>query len=69
MDRPARERAWPRLSRALPEQSPIWQNLDAVKNNRVHKISYYDLFFDDPIAIEHQIELLTDMILGQSAGQ
>ncbi len=51
------------------EQSPIWQNLDAVKNNRVHKISYYDLFFDDPIAIEHQIELLTDMILGQSAGQ
>lgn len=51
------------------EQSQIWQGLDAVKNNRVHKIAYYDLFFDDPIAVEHQIEMLTDMILGQSAGQ
>ncbi|MFB9277001.1 AraC family transcriptional regulator [Cohnella cellulosilytica] len=44
------------------EQSQIWQNLDAVKHNRVHKISYYDLFFDDPIATEHQIDMLTDKI-------
>lgn len=45
------------------EQSQIWNNLDAVKNNRVHKLAFYDLFFDDPIAIEHQIEMLTDMII------
>lgn len=45
------------------EQSQIWNSLDAVKNNRVHKVAYYDLFFDDPIAIEHQIEMLTDMII------
>lgn len=45
------------------EQSQIWNNLDAVQNNRVHKVAYYDLFFDDPIAIEHQIEMLSDMIL------
>jgi iron complex transport system substrate-binding protein len=45
------------------EQSKIWNSLDAVKNGRVHKVDYYDLFFDDPIAIEHQIEMLTDMIL------
>lgn len=45
------------------EQSQIWNSLDAVQNNRVHKLGYYDLFFDDPIAIEHQIELLTDMII------
>ncbi len=44
------------------EQSPIWKSLDAVKNNRVHKIAYYDLFFDDPIAIEHQIEMLTEIL-------
>lgn len=45
------------------ESSNIWKNLDAVKNNRVYKIDYYDLFFDDPIAIEHQLELLTDIIV------
>jgi len=45
------------------EQSELWKNLDAVKNGRVHKIDYYDLFFDDPIAIEHQIEMLTNLIL------
>lgn len=45
------------------EQSQVWNNLDAVKNGRVHKVDYYDLFFDDPIAIEHQIEMLTNMIV------
>ncbi|XID94951.1 AraC family transcriptional regulator [Paenibacillaceae bacterium WGS1546] len=45
------------------EASKIWRSLDAVKNNRVYKIDYYDLFFDDPIAIEHQIELLTEIIV------
>lgn len=45
------------------EQSQVWKSLDAVKNDRVHVIPYYDLFFDDPIAIEQQIEMLTTMIL------
>lgn len=45
------------------EQSQVWNSLDAVKNGRVHVVPYYDLFFDDPIAVEHQIEMLTDMIL------
>jgi iron complex transport system substrate-binding protein len=41
----------------------IWKSLDAVKNNRMHKVPYYGLFFDDPIAIEHQMEMLTNLIL------
>jgi iron complex transport system substrate-binding protein len=47
------------------EQSRVWDSLDAVKNGRVHKVAYYDLFFDDPIAIEHQIDMLTNMILSK----
>ena len=49
------------------EQSRVWNSLDAVKNGRVHKVDYYDLFFDDPIAIEHQIDMLTSMLLSKGS--
>ncbi|OMF37706.1 hypothetical protein BK133_03965 [Paenibacillus sp. FSL H8-0548] len=45
------------------EASPIWNNLDAVKNGRVHTINYNYLYNDDPIAIENQIDILADAIL------
>lgn len=45
------------------EASAIWNNLDAVKNGRVHTIDYNSLYNDDPIAIENQVELLAEAIL------
>jgi len=45
------------------EASPLWNNLDAVKNGRVYTIDYNHLYNDDPIAVEHQVELLAEAIL------
>jgi len=47
------------------EASPIWKNLDAVKNNRVYIIDYNTLYNDDPIAVEHQVDVLADAILAK----
>lgn len=45
------------------KDSEIWQSLDAVKNNQVYEVVFNHLYFDDPIAIEKQVEILTEAIL------
>ncbi|MEJ8306124.1 AraC family transcriptional regulator [Saccharibacillus sacchari] len=44
------------------KESEVWKDLDAVKNGRVHEVDYYDLFYEDPIAVENQIEMITNML-------
>ncbi|WMM34211.1 iron-hydroxamate ABC transporter substrate-binding protein [Shouchella clausii] len=45
------------------ESSPIWQGLEAVKNNRVF-INDFDTFYPyDPISVRGQIDLIADMIV------
>ncbi|WP_411342767.1 AraC family transcriptional regulator [Paenibacillus sp. WLX1005] len=44
------------------QQSTVWKNLDAVKNGRVHVVDYYDLFYEDPIAVDNQIKMLSDLL-------
>ncbi|MFD1884436.1 AraC family transcriptional regulator [Paenibacillus wenxiniae] len=44
------------------QQSEVWKSLDAVKNGRVHMVNYYDLFYEDPIAVDNQIQMLSDLL-------
>jgi iron complex transport system substrate-binding protein len=45
------------------QESSIWNGLDAVKNNRVHIVKFNDLYNDDPVAVEQQVKMLTELIL------
>ncbi|MCR6097243.1 ABC transporter substrate-binding protein [Salipaludibacillus agaradhaerens] len=45
------------------KDSEVWKGLEAVQNNRVYEVEFNHLYFDDPIAIENQVEILTDTIL------
>ncbi|WP_438799850.1 iron-hydroxamate ABC transporter substrate-binding protein [Alkalicoccobacillus porphyridii] len=48
------------------ESSAIWQDLDAVQNNRVF-INDFDTFYPyDPISVSHQIDLFVKMIQERS---
>lgn len=44
------------------EQSPIWKNLDAVKNNRVYYVDVDPWFAYSPIAIEQSLEQAIDLL-------
>ncbi len=46
-----------KISNSIVE-SKVWKNLDAVKNNRVINYDSEDFWFNDPISLEHQREVL-----------
>ncbi|WP_138420077.1 ABC transporter substrate-binding protein [Aquibacillus sediminis] len=45
--------------------SDVWQSLDAVKNNNVYEINIDDFFYFDPIALEEQLDVQVDLLLGK----
>lgn len=51
------------------QQSEVWKSLDAVKNERVHVVKFNDLYNDDPVAVQHQVDLLADLILKENNQQ
>ncbi|TDM12782.1 iron-hydroxamate ABC transporter substrate-binding protein [Macrococcus lamae] len=46
-----------KISNSIVE-SNVWKNLDAVKNDRVIQYDSEDFWFNDPISLEHQREVL-----------
>ncbi|RXZ83496.1 iron ABC transporter substrate-binding protein [Paenibacillaceae bacterium] len=46
------------------KESAIWQGLDAVKNNKVYEVDFNLLYNEDPVAMEHQLDILTELITG-----
>lgn len=44
------------------ENSDNWKNLSAVQDNHVLKVDTKAFYFNDPISLEYQLELLTKMI-------
>ncbi|OWR29961.1 hypothetical protein CDO73_12855 [Saccharibacillus sp. O23] len=47
--------------------SPVWKSLDAVKNDRVFWIDPKGSFYNDPISLEAQLELIEKSFLGGGA--
>lgn len=45
------------------KNSPIWKGLPAVKNGRVYEVDFNLLYNEDPVAMEHQLDLITDKIV------
>ncbi|MBH5318293.1 ABC transporter substrate-binding protein [Paenibacillus sp. GSMTC-2017] len=43
-------------------QSGVWKNLDAVKNNRMFELDHQQFYFSDPISIQGQLNLITEML-------
>ncbi|WP_342514732.1 ABC transporter substrate-binding protein [Sporosarcina sp. FSL K6-1522] len=48
------------------KDSPIWQGLDAMKNNQVFYNDFDTYYRYDPIAIYEQIDLFVDMLIDRS---
>ncbi|BBI30716.1 helix-turn-helix domain-containing protein [Cohnella abietis] len=46
-------------------ENPIWINLPAVKQGRVYVLDFERFSYFDPLSIEGQLELLTQMLLGE----
>ncbi|MBD2847823.1 ABC transporter substrate-binding protein [Paenibacillus sp. IB182496] len=46
------------------KDSAIWKSLEAVQNDRVYEIDFDLLYNEDPVAMEQQIDILTDAITG-----
>jgi iron complex transport system substrate-binding protein len=44
------------------QESAVWNSLEAVKNGHVHQVPFNNLYNDDPVAIEHQVKLLTELL-------
>jgi len=44
------------------KQSGLWQGLDAVKNGNVHEVDFDLLYNEDPVAMEHQLDFLTELL-------
>ncbi len=44
------------------QESAVWNSLAAVKKGHVHQVPFNDLYNDDPVAIEHQVKLLTELL-------
>ncbi|MCQ8261123.1 iron-hydroxamate ABC transporter substrate-binding protein [Streptococcus suis] len=44
------------------ENSDSWKNLPAVQDNHILKVDTKAFYFNDPISLEYQLELLTKMI-------
>lgn len=44
------------------EVSPLWMNLPAVQAGRVYEYDLNEFYFQDVIALEHQLELLADFL-------
>ncbi|MHA7966772.1 ABC transporter substrate-binding protein [Paenibacillus sp. CAU 1782] len=44
-------------------ESPMWKNLDAVKNNHVYQINFDQFLFNDPISAMNQVNILMDVLI------
>lgn len=44
------------------KQSGLWQGLDAVKNGNVYEVDFDVLYNEDPVAMEHQLDFLTELL-------
>lgn len=49
--------------------SPVWKNIDAIKNNKVFYNDFDTFYRYDPIAIKEQIGLFVDMIIAGNKGK
>ncbi|MGZ7442894.1 iron-hydroxamate ABC transporter substrate-binding protein [Paenibacillus sp. TH7-28] len=49
--------------------SPVWRNIDAIKNNKVFYNDFDTFYRYDPIAIKEQIGLFVDMIIASNKGK
>jgi iron complex transport system substrate-binding protein len=45
------------------KNSPIWKNLDAVKNNKVYEMNFDDMYYADPYSLEGQLDLMVEKIV------
>ena len=54
------------LSAELKE-SGIWKGLEAVKNGQVYEIDFDLLYNEDPVAMEQQLDILTELLVGDGA--
>jgi iron complex transport system substrate-binding protein len=50
----------------MVKDNPIWNTIAAVKNNKVIELESKQYFFFDPISIEAQLDLITEMLLKQA---
>jgi iron complex transport system substrate-binding protein len=48
------------------KNSAIWKNLNAVKNNHVYEMKMENVWFNDAISLEHQLDLVVETLLSQS---
>ncbi|WP_276355236.1 iron-hydroxamate ABC transporter substrate-binding protein [Cohnella caldifontis] len=44
-----------------------YKNIPAVKNNRVFEVNAKAFYFNDPLTLEYQLEVLTDKFLGKAS--
>ncbi|WP_020618333.1 ABC transporter substrate-binding protein [Paenibacillus daejeonensis] len=49
------------------KESGIWQGLEAVQNGQVYEIDFDLIYNEDPVAMEHQLDLLTDLLTQDKA--
>ncbi|MGG1617309.1 iron-hydroxamate ABC transporter substrate-binding protein [Paenibacillus sp. NRS-1781] len=47
------------------ESKSVWKNLSAVKAGKVYQYSIDDFYFQDPIALNYQLELLSDFLISK----
>lgn len=46
--------------------NPVWQNLDAVKNDHVVQLPFNKMYYFDPNATYHQMKLMADAMIKQA---
>jgi len=49
------------------QQTQVYQQVDAVKNNRVFEADAKTFYFNDPLSMEYQLEFFTKHFLGTSS--
>ncbi|WP_431087765.1 iron-hydroxamate ABC transporter substrate-binding protein [Paenibacillus sp. 8b26] len=47
------------------ESKSVWKNLPAVKAGKVYQYSIDDFYFQDPIALNYQLELISDFLISK----
>ena len=48
-------------------ENAVYKHLSAVKNNHVYRMTFEQMYYYDPLAIEGQLDLVVEKLLGHQA--